>query len=124
MSTPTHQPKRGWDTLNGDAGPPPAAPVRLPAGQPADRHRPLATQFLTNREREVLGLLVSAQSTARIADELGISLTTARGYVQSILAKLGVHSRVEAVAYAVQHCVVQGPDAEMIEIRVRSHTRY
>jgi DNA-binding CsgD family transcriptional regulator len=51
---------------------------------------------------------VSAQSTYRIADELGISVTTTRGYVQSILAKFGVHSRVEAVAYAVRHSVVTG----------------
>jgi two-component system nitrate/nitrite response regulator NarL len=69
-------------------------------------NHPLAAQFLTNREREVLRRLVSAQSTYRIADELGISVTTTRGYVQSILAKFGVHSRVEAVAYAVRHSVV------------------
>ncbi|HEY0358063.1 MAG TPA: response regulator transcription factor [Mycobacteriales bacterium] len=69
-------------------------------------HQVLAAQFLTNREREVLRRLVSAQSTYRIADELGISVTTTRGYVQSILAKFGVHSRVEAVAYAVRHSVV------------------
>jgi two-component system, NarL family, nitrate/nitrite response regulator NarL len=66
----------------------------------------LAAKFLTNRERDVLELLALAQPTHTIANELGISVTTARGYVQSILVKLGVHSRVEAVAYAVRHSVV------------------
>lgn len=66
----------------------------------------LAARFLTDRERDVLRLLVGAQPTGQIADELGISVTTTRGYVQSILSKLGVHSRVEAVSYAVRHSVV------------------
>jgi two-component system nitrate/nitrite response regulator NarL len=70
------------------------------------RPHSLAAQFLTRRECDVLRLLVKAQPTDRIADELGISVTTTRGYVQSILAKLGVHSRVEAVAYAARHSVV------------------
>nr|WP_296065420.1 response regulator transcription factor [uncultured Actinoplanes sp.] len=80
------------------------------------RHRPahtsrvdaatLAAQFLTDRERDVLRLLVGAQPTGQIAHELGISVTTTRGYVQSILSKLGVHSRVQAVSYAVRHSVV------------------
>jgi two-component system nitrate/nitrite response regulator NarL len=82
-----------------------ARTVTMPAPR-RPRNHPLAAQFLTNREREVLRRLVSAQSTYRIADELGISVTTTRGYVQSILAKFGVHSRVEAVAYAVRHSVV------------------
>jgi two-component system nitrate/nitrite response regulator NarL len=66
----------------------------------------LAARFLTDRERDVLRLLVGAQPTGQIADELGISVTTTRGYVQSILSKLGVHSRVQAVSYAVRHSVV------------------
>ncbi|WP_127501032.1 response regulator transcription factor [Actinoplanes solisilvae] len=66
----------------------------------------LAARFLTDRERDVLKLLVGAQPTLQIADELGISVTTTRGYVQSILSKLGVHSRIEAVSYAVRHSVV------------------
>jgi two-component system nitrate/nitrite response regulator NarL len=67
---------------------------------------PLAAQFLTGREREVLRLLVLARPTDRIAAELGISVATARGYVQGILSKLDVHSRVQAVSYAVRHSVV------------------
>jgi two-component system, NarL family, nitrate/nitrite response regulator NarL len=84
----------------------PQAYSRDQSGAPNRADHSLAARFLTNREREVLHLLVSARSTQGIAGELGISVTTARGYVQSILAKLGVHSRVEAVAYAVRHAVV------------------
>jgi two-component system nitrate/nitrite response regulator NarL len=79
--------------------------VGLQAAACEVKNYPLAARFLTNREREVLQLLVSAQSTYGIADELGISVTTTRGYVQSILTKFGVHSRVEAVAYAARHSI-------------------
>lgn len=66
----------------------------------------LAAKFLTVREREVLHLLVGGRSTHDIAGRLLISNATARGYIQSILMKLDVHTRVEAVAYAVRHRVV------------------
>jgi two-component system, NarL family, nitrate/nitrite response regulator NarL len=53
---------------------------------------------LTPRERRVLELLVDGQNTAEIVAELHISDSTARTHVQSILSKLGVHSRLQAVA--------------------------
>jgi two-component system, NarL family, nitrate/nitrite response regulator NarL len=53
---------------------------------------------LTPRERRVLELLVDGQNTAEIVDRLHISDSTARTHVQSILSKLGVHSRLQAVA--------------------------
>jgi two-component system nitrate/nitrite response regulator NarL len=76
---------------------------------PSRRNYPLTARFLTNREREVLQLLAMAKSTDRIAAEMGISVTTTRGYIQAILEKLGVHSRIEAVTYAVRHSVVPKP---------------
>ena len=51
---------------------------------------------LTNREAEVAELLQARYSNIEIAEELGISRHTARHHVQSVLLKLGVHSRVEA----------------------------
>ena len=42
-------------------------------------------------------------STKAVADALHVSGATVRNYVQSILSKLGVHSRLEAVAYANKH---------------------
>jgi two-component system nitrate/nitrite response regulator NarL len=53
---------------------------------------------LTPRERNVLELLVDGQNTSQIVARLHISDSTARTHVQSILSKLGVHSRLQAVA--------------------------
>ena len=66
---------------------------------------------LTPREREVLSLLVEGASGQIVARRLGISSNTVRTHVQSILAKLQVHSRLEAVAFAVRHGVVDVPRA-------------
>ncbi len=55
---------------------------------------------LSGREMEVLNLLADGTSTQDIAHELFISVTTVRSHVQSILGKLGVHSKLEAVAAA------------------------
>jgi two-component system nitrate/nitrite response regulator NarL len=53
---------------------------------------------LTPREQRVLKLLVDGRNTADIVTRLRISDSTARTHVQSILSKLGVHSRLQAVA--------------------------
>jgi PAS domain S-box-containing protein len=58
---------------------------------------------LTDREREVLFLLVQGLSTRDIAQSLSISSFTVRNHVQNILNKLNVHSRLEAVTYALEH---------------------
>jgi len=58
---------------------------------------------LTLREREVLRLLAEGLGTQEIADHLFVSATTARNHVQHILNKLGVHSRLEAVALALSN---------------------
>jgi DNA-binding NarL/FixJ family response regulator len=69
--------------------------------RPAGGHPAAAYErFLTPRQAEVLDLLVLARSTEQIAERLGITSATARGYVQTVLEKLGVHSRLEAVALA------------------------
>jgi NarL family two-component system response regulator LiaR len=58
---------------------------------------------LTKREREVLALLVDGFSNVRIAEELGISVSTARFHVSAILSKLGAANRAEAAALAMKH---------------------
>lgn len=57
---------------------------------------------LTPREREVLELLATGANNQGIARDLSISPETARTHVQNLLAKLGVHSRLEAAAFIVQ----------------------
>jgi DNA-binding NarL/FixJ family response regulator len=54
--------------------------------------------LLTPREIEVLKAITDGHSTAKIASLLGISSATVRSHVKSLLAKLGLHSRVEAVS--------------------------
>jgi DNA-binding NarL/FixJ family response regulator len=54
---------------------------------------------LTRREREVLALMMQGADNAVIAQALTISPETARTHIQNILRKLGLHSRLEAVAF-------------------------
>ncbi len=63
--------------------------------------------FLTSRERQVLGLLTQGCTTERIAEVMGVAYSTARTHIQNVLAKLGVHSRLEASALAVEHGLVE-----------------
>jgi RNA polymerase sigma factor (sigma-70 family) len=58
---------------------------------------------LSLREREILGLLAGGWSNRRIAEECSLSLNTVRTYVGNILVKLGVHSKLEAVSFAMRH---------------------
>ena len=55
---------------------------------------------LTTRELEVLRLLSDGRTTVEIAALLGISPMTVQSHVKNVLAKLGVHSKVEAVRLA------------------------
>lgn len=56
--------------------------------------------MLTPRERDVVLCLAAGRNPAEIADELGMSANTVRTHANKIFAKLGVHSRLEAVAVA------------------------
>jgi len=57
-------------------------------------------QFLTGRELEILRALADGSSTGEISRALGIRPMTVQSHVKNILAKLGVHSKVEAVTIA------------------------
>ncbi len=61
---------------------------------------------LTPREVEVLDVLSQGSSNSDIARELGISVNTVRNHVQNILTKLGVHSKLEALAVAVREGII------------------
>ena len=74
--------------------------TRAPANQPgAD---------LTERELEVLALMIEGLNNRQIAENLVVSVSTAKFHVSSILSKLGVTSRTEAVAVALQNNLLPG----------------
>ena len=61
---------------------------------------------LTAREREILGLLADGLGTVAISARLGISAKTVSTHTQRLLAKLGVHSRMEAVSLAYREGLI------------------
>ena len=59
--------------------------------------------ILTRREIELLRLMMGGANTKAMAQRLHISPATVRNHVQNIFGKLGVHSRLEAVAHATTY---------------------
>jgi DNA-binding NarL/FixJ family response regulator len=61
---------------------------------------------LTEREREVLGLLAEGLSNKAIAARLYLSVRTVDGHLSNLYARLGVRSRTEAMRLAIEHDLV------------------
>ena len=61
---------------------------------------------LTEREVQVLNLVVQGQSNRQIADAMFISVATVKAHISNILSKLQVSSRAEAITYAIKHKIV------------------
>jgi DNA-binding NarL/FixJ family response regulator len=80
---------------------------RLDAGRA--RTTASAIDRLTNREREILRSLAGGRSPAEIGADLGISALTVQTHVKSILAKLGAHSKIEAITLAWRHGLAPTP---------------
>ncbi len=81
------------------------APRATTARSDVSEARRLAAH-LTARERECLVLLVEGLDTTAMTLRLGVSTTTVRSHVQALLTKLGVHSRLEAVTFAVRYDLI------------------
>jgi DNA-binding NarL/FixJ family response regulator len=78
--------------------------AKPPARRPAQPNQALRLAgHLTSRERECLLMLVEGLDTAAMMARLCVSRTTVRTHLQAVLTKLGVHSRLEAVSFAVRH---------------------
>jgi len=66
-------------------------------------------KLLTPRELEILGHVARGQSAAAIGAELNIAPLTVRTHVRNVLAKLGAHSRLEAIALALRLRLIEPP---------------
>jgi DNA-binding NarL/FixJ family response regulator len=85
---------------------------------------------LTPREGEVLRKLADGLDARAIARDLGISVSTCRFYVKSLLVKLDAHSQLEAVVIATRRGLVSvgasehhpAPDRQLVPHRLRGHT--
>jgi two-component system response regulator DevR len=64
---------------------------------------------LTERELQLLGLMAKGSTNKVMADELNLSVNTVRNYVQILLTKLNVHSKLEAVSTAVREGIIDYP---------------
>ena len=67
---------------------------------------------LTPRELEILRALTEGMSTPQICEQLFIAPNTLRTHVQNIMGKLRVHSKLEAVAFALKYRLVDPPRSE------------
>ena len=95
-----------WDTLDGDSRAELVQRIQrvannLDTGEPMHVVGPSdggdRLRFLTQRELQVLRAIADGASTSEIGTRLRLSTNTVRSYIKTILSKLGVHSRLEAV---------------------------
>jgi NarL family two-component system response regulator LiaR len=88
------------------AGRPTLAPEAAEALVHTATHPPKLGHDLTEREREVLALMIKGLNNVEIAERLVVSRSTVRFHVSNILSKLNASNRAEAVGLAVQHKMV------------------
>jgi len=90
----------------------PSGDIRAVLGnlQAAHRARTDAERLidqLTSREVQILQSIAEGSSTKEVAESLFISQLTVQTHVKNILAKLGVHSKLEAVTFALRHELIR-----------------
>lgn len=89
----------------GEATIPPTLLARL-LGRLAQQRSGTIGGDLTARESEVLKMIGNGLTNAEIAERLVLSVNTVRNHVQSVLSKLGAHSKLEAAAIAVREGLI------------------
>jgi DNA-binding NarL/FixJ family response regulator len=76
--------------------------TQMPEGSVAPALEQIPRIYMTNREIQVVQLLVRGQSNAAIASELGIQLQTVKNLLSGLYAKLGVSTRLQLVLLALR----------------------
>jgi two-component system, NarL family, nitrate/nitrite response regulator NarL len=92
-----------------DSGATPVSPAMLNRIMRGDSNSVNLTEPLTPRETAVLLFLADGMSNDEIAKRLFISIHTLRNHIQSIISKLGAHSKLEAVSIAIREGVITAP---------------
>jgi DNA-binding NarL/FixJ family response regulator len=82
--------------------------IERPIRQPK-RMRPGVSNALTDREKEVLTLLISGHSNKEIGAPLGIAEHTVKSHIAKMMRKVGVHNRIELSVHAVACGLVRLP---------------
>jgi DNA-binding NarL/FixJ family response regulator len=107
-TAPPHQLVAAVRTIHeGDALLAPASTRRLIEQFAHPHSETAALEELTARERDVLRLLARGLTNAEIADQLVVEPSTIKSHVASLLAKLGLRDRVQAVVFAYEHGIVR-----------------
>jgi DNA-binding NarL/FixJ family response regulator len=107
-TAPPHQLVAAVRTVHeGDALLAPASTRRLIEQFAHPRNDPAVLEELTAREQDVIRLLARGLTNAEIADQLVVEPSTVKSHVASLLTKLGLRDRVQAVVYAYENGIVR-----------------
>ena len=91
------------------SGATPVSPAMLTRITRGDSNNSSLTEPLTPRETAVLLFLADGMGNEEIAKRLFISIHTLRNHIQSIISKLGAHSKLEAVSIAIREGLITAP---------------
>lgn len=89
-----------------------AGKMRIPAPVAERLAGRMGGPSLTNRELDVLRLIVSGKSNKEIGGELSISEATVKTHINNILSKLGVSDRTQAATTALQRGIIELPELQ------------
>jgi DNA-binding NarL/FixJ family response regulator len=107
-TAPPHQLVAACRTIHeGDALLAPSSTRRLIEQFAHPRNDPAALEELTAREQDVIRLLARGLTNAEIAEQLVVEPSTVKSHVASVLTKLGLRDRVQAVVYAYENGIVR-----------------
>jgi DNA-binding NarL/FixJ family response regulator len=82
-------------------------PIQAPQAWSSAMRSYCPSRDLTSREKEVLRRIMAGQSTGQMCREMNVATSTLRTYVKNMLAKLGVHTRLEAAVLATRENLLE-----------------